>query len=108
MYPNIFYASHKRLKNHNTDLLAGQLWGWVHPQATARACLAALEKADKYEGAQIFNVIAPDTTQKTPSKELAKKYYPNAEIREGLEGNNAFWTTDKARKILGWEHTEKQ
>lgn len=89
------------------DAAVGQLWGWVHPQATARACLAALEKADNYEGAQIFNVIAPDTTQKTPSKELAKKYYPDAEIRPGLEGNNAFWTTEKARKILGWEHTEK-
>lgn len=80
----------------------------MHPQATARACLAALEKADSYEGAQVFNVVAPDTTQETPSKELAKKYYPNAEIRQGLEGNAAFWTTDKAKRVLGWEHTEKQ
>jgi len=56
----------------------------------------------------VFNVIAPDTTQKTPSKDLAKKYYPGAEIREGLEGNAAFWTTDKAKKVLGWEHTEKE
>jgi nucleoside-diphosphate-sugar epimerase len=80
----------------------------VHPEATARACLLAVEKADAFEGAEIFNIVAPDTTQKTPSKDLAKKYYPNAEIHDGWEGNSAFWTTDKARKILGWEHTEKQ
>ena len=106
--------SHYRIKGQSRITLpyanqyVGQLWGWVHPQATARACLAALEKADNYEGAQIFNVIAPNTTQKIPSSELAKKYYPDAEIREGLEGTKAFWTTDKAKKILGWEHTEKQ
>lgn len=89
-------------------LSLGQLWGWVHPRATARACLAALEKTDKYEGAQVFNVIAPDTTQKTPSKELAKKYYPDAEIQNGLEENAAFWTTGRTKKMLGWEHYERE
>ena len=92
----------------HADSTPDQLWGWVHPEATSRACLLAVEKADSFEGAQVFNVPAPDTTQETPSKELAKKYFPDTEIRPGLEGNKAFWTTDKARKVLGWEHTEKE
>ncbi|KAJ9632287.1 hypothetical protein H2203_000691 [Taxawa tesnikishii (nom. ined.)] len=98
-------------KEHKEDwenAAVKQLWGWVNPVATARACLLAVE-SDKLEGCEIFNIIAPTTTQETPSKELAKKYFPNAEIRGGWgESNQAFWTTDKAREILGWTHDEKE
>lgn len=85
-----------------------QLWGWVHPEATARACIAAVEKSDNFEGCEIFNVHAPTTAQDTPSEELAKKYYPKVPIKGDLSGNKAFWTTEKAQKILGWEHTEQE
>ncbi|KAL1956672.1 hypothetical protein VTO42DRAFT_6922 [Malbranchea cinnamomea] len=85
-----------------------QLWGWVSPQATARACLLAVEKSDKVNGFQIFNICAPTTTQTTPSVELAKKYYPNAEIRADMSGNQGFWTIEKAKGILGWTHDEKE
>jgi nucleoside-diphosphate-sugar epimerase len=99
------------LDEHNEnwqDAAVGQLWSWVNPEATARACLLAVEKADNFEGCEVFNVVAPDTTQKTASKELAKKYYPDAEIRGSFEGNCSFWTSEKAKKIIGWEHTEKE
>lgn len=85
-----------------------QLWGWVSPQATARACLLGVEKAEKVNGCEIFNIIAPTTTQKTPSEQLAKEYFPNAEIRRDMSKNQAFWTTDKAQRILGWTHYEKE
>lgn len=86
-----------------------QLWGWVHPQATARACLLAIEKSDAFDGCEIFNIHAPDTAQDIPSKELAQKYYPNAELKSGWgEKNDSFFTTDKAQNILGWEHHEKE
>ncbi|KAL4933262.1 NAD-dependent epimerase/dehydratase family protein [Aspergillus undulatus] len=85
-----------------------QLWGWVSPEATARACLLAVEKAENLKGAQILNIVAPTTTQKTPSQELAKKYYPNAQIRGDLSKNQAFWTTDKAKKYIGWTHDETE
>lgn len=85
-----------------------QLWSWVNPEATARACLLAVEKTENWTGCEIFNIVAPTTTQSTPSRELAKKYYSNAEIRGNFEGNCTFWTTDKAKKILGWEHHEKE
>ena len=56
----------------------------------------------------VFNIVAPTTTQDTPSKDLAAKYYPNAEIRDGLEDNKGFWTTSKAKKLLGWVHEDKE
>ncbi|KAB8070319.1 hypothetical protein BDV29DRAFT_160560 [Aspergillus leporis] len=84
------------------------LWGWVSAQATARACLLSVEKAEQLNGCEVFNIVAPTTTQDTPSQELAKKYYPDVEIRGELSGNQSFFATDKARKILGWVHEEKE
>lgn len=85
-----------------------QLWGWVNPQAVARACLLAIEKAEKVQGFEVFNIIAPKTTQSTPSVQLARKYFPKAEIRTDMSTNVGFWTIDKAQKILGWEHWETE
>lgn len=86
-----------------------QLWGWVHPNAVARACLLAIERSERLGGCQIFNIIAPTTTQQeTASEELARKFYPEAEIRGDLSRNQAFWATEKANRILGWVHDEKE
>lgn len=84
-----------------------QLWSWVSHEATARACLLAVGSG-KVRGCQVFNILAPTTTQDTPSQELAKKYFPNAEIRGDFSGNRAFWITKKANKVLGWTHHEKE
>ena len=86
-----------------------QLWGWVSPQATARACLLAVEKSDAFEGCEVFNVCASDTAQEMPSKELARKYFPNAKLRSGWgEKNDSFFSNEKAARILGWEHHEQE
>lgn len=84
------------------------LWGWVSAQATARACLLAVEKSEKLNGCEVFNIVAPTTTQDTPSRELAKKYYPDTEIRGEFSDNQSFFTTEKARRVLGWVHEEKE
>jgi len=97
-------------KEHEGDWVnAGvrQLWSWVNPEATARACLRGVD-SDKLKGCEIFNIVAPTTTQKTPSRDLAKKYYPNAEIRGEFGGSQAFWTSEKAKRILGWTHDETE
>ncbi|KAJ9498190.1 hypothetical protein H2202_006341 [Exophiala xenobiotica] len=85
-----------------------QLWGWVNPVATARACLAGVE-SDKFKGCEIFNIHAKTTAQDTPSRDLAKKYFPNAEIKGDWGKDNAgFWTIDKAERLLGWTHEEDE
>ncbi|KAL2841871.1 hypothetical protein BJY01DRAFT_256921 [Aspergillus pseudoustus] len=98
-------------KEHSEDWEASavrQLWGWVHPEAVARACLLAVEKAENLKGCQVLNIVAPTTTQDTASRDLAQKHYPNAEIRGDMSGNQGFWTTDKASKLLGWKHEEQE
>lgn len=85
-----------------------QLWGWVNPEATARACMLAVT-SEKMKGFQVFNVIADTTAQETSSRELAKKYYPKAEIKGNWgEKNDSFFTNTKAKEILGWTHDEKE
>lgn len=100
------------LKEHKEDwdeAAVKQLWGWVNPSATARACLLGVTNGERWEGCEIFNIIAPDTTlDDTSSGELAKKYYPDTELKGDWSGNRAFWTSDKAERILGWTHHEKE
>lgn len=88
-----------------------QLWGWVHPVATARACLLSVTSdTDRWaRGCEIFNIIAPDTTlDDTPSGDLAKKYFPETELKGDWSSNRAFWTAEKAERMLGWTHHEKE
>ncbi|PVH95201.1 UDP-galactose 4-epimerase [Periconia macrospinosa] len=82
------------------------LWGYVEPAAAARACLLAVEQAHQFEGHQIFNIANPRTTSTEDSTALARKYFPDVEIKDGLDGNRGFWTVHKAETLLGWEHGE--
>jgi nucleoside-diphosphate-sugar epimerase len=84
-----------------------QLWGWVNPEAVARACLLSVEKAENLNCCQVLNIVAPTTTQERASQDLAKKHYPNAEIRGDMSGSQGFWTTDKAERLLGWKHEKE-
>ncbi|KAL4920043.1 hypothetical protein BDW62DRAFT_209217 [Aspergillus aurantiobrunneus] len=85
-----------------------QLWGWVSPAAVARACVLAVERAEGVKGCEVLNIVAPTTTQGVSSEELARRYYPNAEIRGDMSKNQGFWTTDKARRVIGWVHDEEE
>ena len=81
---------------------ARELYGYVRGDATADACLRSLE-AD-FAGHEVFNVVAPDTLLEEPSLEVAKRLYPDAEIRKPLLGNASFFDSTKAERILGWVH----
>ncbi|KAK3504313.1 hypothetical protein B0T13DRAFT_452923 [Neurospora crassa] len=97
----------------NNEKAVKQLWGWVHPQATARACLAAVQHADKFEGAEIFNVVSPERCvvgedAKLSNEELVKKYWPGTKIKGDMSGNKGFWSVEKIERVLGWKHEEKE
>lgn len=98
----------KRHKERWHESGVRQLWGWVSPRAVARACLLAVEKSESIKGFEVINIIAPTTTQDTPSEELARKHFPQAEIRGDMSKNQAFWTTDKAARLLEWTHYETE
>ncbi|KZT54154.1 hypothetical protein CALCODRAFT_500172 [Calocera cornea HHB12733] len=43
-----------------------------------------------------------------PSLQLAKKWYPDVPIQGDLSGHRGFFSCEKARTLLGWEHTETE
>jgi UDP-glucose 4-epimerase len=81
------------------------VWGYVHPRAAARACIAALNVT--WRGHEVFYVVAPDAASVTASDVNARTYYPNVPIRGSLTGNTGFFDCSKAGKLLGWTHSEE-
>jgi UDP-glucose 4-epimerase len=81
---------------------AKQLWGYTRLDAAARACLLALT-AD-FMGHEVFYIVAPDTTADVPSLELKAQFFPNVLVRGDLSGNRSFFNSQKAERLLGWQH----
>ena len=88
--------------HEETPEVAKHLWAYTLLGPAAEACLLSLDAP--FRGHEVFYIVAPDTTIGTPTLELAKKFYPNAEIRGDLSGNRSFFTSAKAERMLGWTH----
>lgn len=80
------------------------LWAYTAMRAACRACLLALT-AD-IRGHEAFYIVAPHTAALEPSLDLARRHYPNTEIRGELPGQAGFFNCDKAARLLGWKHDE--
>lgn len=81
-----------------------QLWAYTLLVSASRACLLALT-AD-YVGHEVFYIVAPQTAVSDLSLDLARRYYPNVELRGDLSGHNGFYNCSKAERILGWQHDD--
>ncbi len=84
------------------DAAVHHLWAYTLQSEAARACLLGL--ASDFKGHEVFYIVAPRTAMQEPSLALAQKHYPNTPIRGDLSGNNSFFDSSKAEKILGWTH----
>ena len=85
-------------------VIVRHLWGYTLLRETNRACLLGLN-AD-FSGHEVFNIVAPVTATTIPSLDLARKYYPNTEIRGDFSGFTGFFSCAKAKQLLGWQHQE--
>lgn len=88
--------------NFNRPGAHKNLWAYTAPAAAARACLLSLTAP--ITGHEVFFIVGPDTTSPRPSLELAREFYPNVPITGDLRGNNAFFSSRKAERLLGWKH----
>ena len=78
------------------------LFAYTRFDAAARACLLSLE--GKFKGHEAFYIVAPDTTLDIPSREAAARFFPGIPIKGELSGRDAFFSSKKAERILGWKH----
>ncbi|MHA6628429.1 NAD-dependent epimerase/dehydratase family protein [Pseudonocardia sichuanensis] len=77
------------------------LWGWVSLDAAASACLLALRRPTP--GHAVYHVVSDRTITRTPSSELAARFYPDVQLRAPLEGNAGFYSTERITADLGWD-----
>ena len=79
------------------------LYSYLHLSDAAKIARLAIE-AD-YDGHERFWAVAADTTMAESSADLAAQFYPDAEVRGNLSGNNALVDISKAERLLGWVPT---
>ncbi len=93
-------ANHESRKSESD--IPNHVWGYTRLDAAADACLLSLEAP--FRGHEVFYIVAPDTTEDTPSQDLAVRYFPHVPVRGGLSGHRSFFTSRKAETMLGWKH----
>jgi nucleoside-diphosphate-sugar epimerase len=80
---------------------AWNLWGYVDARDVAQAARLALT-AD-LSGPEAFLVAAADTCMRRESLDLMADVYPDVPIRGPVEGRETLLSTNKARRMLGYE-----
>lgn len=76
------------------------LWGYVDVRDAASACRLGIEANGL--GFEPFNVVAADTLSDTPTEDLIRNHAPGTEIRQSIAGTASAFSTEKARRLLGW------
>jgi nucleoside-diphosphate-sugar epimerase len=94
------YEHLAKLRERDDAYKIAALWAYVDARDTAQICRLSLE-AD-IQGAEVFNVGAPETMMKTPTRDLLAKAFPEAEIRGDLGEFETIFSIEKARRMLGY------
>jgi nucleoside-diphosphate-sugar epimerase len=82
-------------------------WGmplphYVHIDDCARACVLAATADLPPASHTVAFITAQDTSLKLPSLEVAKRYYPDAEIRGQLPGFASMMSGERAKQAFGF------
>ncbi len=76
------------------------LWSYIDARDGAQAVLRALENAPA--GFDRFLIAAADTVMSRPNSELVAEVFPHVEVRRALGEHDSLFSTDKARRLLGY------
>jgi nucleoside-diphosphate-sugar epimerase len=79
------------------------LYTYVHLQDAARACYLAAIAPLPPKSHTVLMAAAKDSCVDMPTRDFAKLYYPEAELRPGLSGYDSLISSSRARQLIGWE-----
>jgi nucleoside-diphosphate-sugar epimerase len=81
------------------------MFSYIHMADACSIARKAIE-AD-YAGHETFWAVAGDTTADEPTADVVAEFYPDAEVREELEGHETLFDLSKAADLLDWtpEHS---
>jgi len=77
------------------------LWSYIDARDGAQAVLRALEVAPA--GFDRFLIAAADTVMSRPAAELVAEVFPDVPVRGELAPHASLFSTDKARRLLGYD-----
>ncbi|RKE64963.1 NAD(P)-dependent oxidoreductase [Microbacterium sp. AG238] len=77
------------------------VWSYIDARDGAQAVMRALENAPA--GFDRFLIAAADTVMSRPNAELVSEVFPDVEVRGELGTNRSLFSTEKARRLLGYE-----
>jgi nucleoside-diphosphate-sugar epimerase len=78
------------------------LYTYIDPRDAARACYMAATLYLPINTHTVLLIAARDTCLAMPSAEFARRYYPDAEIRQTLSGHASLINTTRAEQVLGF------
>jgi len=85
----------------NPGARVGTFWSYIDARDAAVACRLGIES--EFSGHEIFNIAAPTSRMKEPTKNLIQRYLPEVKsIKEGLTGNWSGINSSKAETLLGF------
>ncbi|MCT9821338.1 NAD(P)-dependent oxidoreductase [Microbacterium sp. W1N] len=76
------------------------LWSYIDARDGAQAVLRALQSAPA--GFDHFLIAAADTVMSRPNAELVAEVFPGVEVRGDLGVHDSLFSTEKARRLLGY------
>ncbi len=77
------------------------LWSYIDARDGAQAVLRALENAPA--GFDHFLIASGDTVMSRSNAELVAEVFPGVEVRGELGENDSLFSTEKARRLLGYD-----
>jgi UDP-glucose 4-epimerase len=81
---------------------ARMLWGYVHLEDAARACVLALQPSSAREPFEALVIAAGDTWARKPTEELLDQFSPHSERRASLPGTTGLFDCSRAARVIGW------
>jgi len=84
----------------NPGARVGTFWSYIDARDAAAACRLGIES--DFSGHEIFNIAAPTSRMKEPTKNLIHRYLPKVKIKQGMTGNWSGIDSSKAETLLGF------
>jgi len=86
---------------HQVELRERTLWAYIDVRDVASACRLGLEKDGL--GCEAIMISSETTASRLPSAELQQRFLSGVkDVRAPITGHQAFYSTAKARRLLGW------
>ena len=84
---------------------AASLWGWIHLEDAARACVLALQPRPEHRGYEAVVIASDDTLSETPTSDLLDRHLAAATRHGDFQGHVGGFDTSRAAIVLGWHAT---